>query len=237
MSSIQISGSHSSVTTSEINYTREGNSEIANTREGNSEIANTGEGNSEITNTREGNSAGNTTHHTDDHTTQSQSSDQIDGATDCDRPSTDCAKAAPDETVDLSTNDKVAEVGVEQDTPAEKQTDSERNDDDNETVKTAVDALICTPISISASVSTMSRNDSSKSLVSMTSVGSSITTASTRRGSITSVSSFDQSEDYPVESCKKPRRRRVRAATITFTSPDKDGNQSDGKYLCCDWHI
>lgn len=60
------------------------------------------------------------------------------------------------------------------------------------------------------------RNDSSKSLVSIT---SSLATNSTRRGSITSMSSFDHSEDYTED--RKPRRRKLRAATITFTSPDK----------------
>ena len=78
-------------------------------------------------------------------------------------------------------------------------------------------------------VSSIIRNDSSKSLASIT---SSLATNSTRRGSITSMSSFDQSEDFS-DNRKLTRRRKLRAATITFTSPEKDGDVSDGEYSAC----
>ena len=78
-------------------------------------------------------------------------------------------------------------------------------------------------------VSSIIRNDSSKSLTSIT---SSLATNSTRRGSITSMSSFDQSEDFS-DNRKLTRRRKLRAATITFTSPEKDGDLSDGESSAC----
>ena len=88
-----------------------------------------------------------------------------------------------------------------------------------------------TPAGLKASpvVSSIIRNDSSKSLTSIT---SSLATNSTRRGSITSMSSFDQSEDFS-DNRKLTRRRKLRAATITFTSPQKDGDVSDGEYSAC----